>query len=115
MMGEFKMTTIYFIRHAEPNYNNHNDMESELPSKGLINREGVSYVSVASSTHIKISSHLVYYLCDDVIFLHLVGILSDQGKISALKLLCVFEFLQKHFSSVMLFIVKDKNYFTSMI
>ena len=46
MMGEFKMTTIYFIRHAEPNYNNHNDMERELTLKGLIDRELVtSYLS----------------------------------------------------------------------
>ena len=46
MMGEFKMTTIYFIRHAEPIYNNHNDMERELTLKGLIDRELVtSYLS----------------------------------------------------------------------
>ena len=29
------MTTIYFIRHAEPNYNNHDDMSRELTAKGL--------------------------------------------------------------------------------
>ncbi|MDT8718455.1 histidine phosphatase family protein [Clostridium sp. 19966] len=29
------MTVIYFVRHAEPNYNNHNDELRELTTKGL--------------------------------------------------------------------------------
>ena len=29
------MTKIYFIRHAQPNYNNHNDLLRELSPKGL--------------------------------------------------------------------------------
>ena len=29
------MTTVYFVRHAEPNYGNHNDAERELTPKGL--------------------------------------------------------------------------------
>lgn len=29
------MTTVYFIRHAEPNYENHNDKERELTKKGV--------------------------------------------------------------------------------
>ncbi len=32
------MTHIYFIRHAEPNYNNHDDMSRELTAKGLEDR-----------------------------------------------------------------------------
>lgn len=32
------MTTIYFVRHAEPNYNNHDDMSRELSEKGLRDR-----------------------------------------------------------------------------
>ena len=28
------MTTIYFVRHAEPNYMNHDDMLRELTKKG---------------------------------------------------------------------------------
>lgn len=28
-------TTIYFVRHAEPNYNNHDDLSRELTKKGL--------------------------------------------------------------------------------
>ena len=36
------MTTIYFIRHAEPNYANHDDMSRELSAKGLKDRELVT-------------------------------------------------------------------------
>jgi 2,3-bisphosphoglycerate-dependent phosphoglycerate mutase len=36
------MTTIYFVRHAEPNYDNHNDAERELTAKGLRDRERVT-------------------------------------------------------------------------
>ena len=36
------MTTIYFIRHAEPNYENHDDMTRELSAKGLKDRKLVT-------------------------------------------------------------------------
>ena len=36
------MTTVYFVRHAEPNYSNHNDHERELTEKGLADRELVT-------------------------------------------------------------------------
>lgn len=36
------MTTIYFVRHAEPNYENHDDMLRELTAKGLQDRELVT-------------------------------------------------------------------------
>ena len=36
------MTNIYFIRHAEPNFENHDDMTRELSAKGLIDRELVT-------------------------------------------------------------------------
>ncbi len=32
------MTTLYFVRHAEPNYENHDDMTRELSAKGLKDR-----------------------------------------------------------------------------
>lgn len=35
-------TTIYFIRHAEPNYDNHDDMSRELSEKGLADRRLVT-------------------------------------------------------------------------
>ena len=36
------MTVIYFIRHAEPNYENHNDEMRELSRKGMADREIVT-------------------------------------------------------------------------
>ncbi|MBT9779503.1 histidine phosphatase family protein [Clostridium sp. MCC353] len=36
------MTTVYFIRHAEPNYANHSDRERELTEKGLKDRKKVT-------------------------------------------------------------------------
>lgn len=36
------MTTVYFVRHAEPNYENHNDVLRELSSKGLEDRKLVT-------------------------------------------------------------------------
>ena len=32
------MTTVYFVRHAEPNYDNHDDFSRELSEKGLRDR-----------------------------------------------------------------------------
>ena len=29
------MTTVYFVRHAQPNYSNHDDLSRELTEKGL--------------------------------------------------------------------------------
>lgn len=36
------MTTVYFVRHAQPNYNNHEDALRELTPKGLRDRISVS-------------------------------------------------------------------------
>ena len=36
------MTTVYFVRHAEPNYENHDDMSRELSAKGLEDRKLVT-------------------------------------------------------------------------
>lgn len=33
------MTTVYFVRHAEPNFNNHDDLTRELTLKGLEDRK----------------------------------------------------------------------------
>ena len=36
------MTTIFFVRHAEPNYNHHDDALRELSSKGMKDRKLVT-------------------------------------------------------------------------
>lgn len=32
------MATVYFVRHAEPNYKNHDDVARELSGKGMKDR-----------------------------------------------------------------------------
>ena len=46
------MTIVYFVRHAEPNYNNHDDMSRELTNKGLQDRQLVT--NFLSDKHIDI-------------------------------------------------------------
>lgn len=36
------MTTVYFVRHAQPNYENHNDLQRALTQKGLEDRKLVT-------------------------------------------------------------------------
>ncbi len=36
------ITTVYFVRHCEPNYENHDDMSRELTEKGICDRRLVS-------------------------------------------------------------------------
>ena len=41
-MEEYALTNIYFIRHAEPNYDDHDDLTRELSPKGLRYRASVT-------------------------------------------------------------------------
>lgn len=36
------LTTVFYVRHAEPNYHNHDDAARELSSKGLNDRKLVT-------------------------------------------------------------------------
>ena len=50
------MTTIYFVRHAQPNYDNHNDLERELTAKGLKDRKCVTAFLLDKSVDVVLSS-----------------------------------------------------------
>lgn len=50
------MTTIYFVRHAEPNYNNHDDMSRELTNKGLKDRRLVTEFLMDKQIQVILSS-----------------------------------------------------------
>lgn len=50
------MTVIYFVRHAEPNYNNHDDKTRELSAKGIEDRKMVTQFLKEKNIHIVISS-----------------------------------------------------------
>ena len=53
---ENAMTNIYFVRHAEPNYNNHDDLTRELSPKGMKDRELVTEFLADKQVDIVISS-----------------------------------------------------------
>lgn len=44
------MTRIYFIRHAEPNYNNHRESERELTLKGI--RDAINISNLFANIHV---------------------------------------------------------------
>ena len=50
------MTKVYFIRHAEPNYNNRDDMTRELSAKGMVDRELVTQFLSEKNIEIVLSS-----------------------------------------------------------
>ncbi|MBQ4617032.1 MAG: histidine phosphatase family protein [Clostridia bacterium] len=50
------MTTIYFVRHAQPNYDNHNDLERELTANGLEDRKRVTTFLLDKSVDVVLSS-----------------------------------------------------------
>ena len=53
---ETAMTNIFFVRHAEPNYNNHDDLTRELSPKGLQDRELVTKFLADKQVDIVLSS-----------------------------------------------------------
>lgn len=50
------MTNVYFVRHAQPNYDNHNDLERELTVKGLEDRKRVTAFLLDKSIDVVLSS-----------------------------------------------------------
>ena len=50
------MTTVYFVRHAQPNYENHDDLTRELTEKGLQDRMKVVEVFREIPVHAVLSS-----------------------------------------------------------
>jgi len=55
-MMEKTLTTIYFVRHAEPNYENHDDMLRELTAKGLEDRKLVTKFLADKNVDVILSS-----------------------------------------------------------
>ena len=51
-----QMTTIYFVRHAESNYNNHDDLSRELTNKGLQDRKLVTGFLMDKQVDVVLSS-----------------------------------------------------------
>lgn len=50
------MTIVYFVRHAEPNYSNQNDLKRELTEKGMIDRKLVTDYLIDKNVDVILSS-----------------------------------------------------------
>lgn len=50
------MTNVYFVRHAQPNYENHDDLTRELTEKGLQDRKLVTEFLRDKEIHAVLSS-----------------------------------------------------------
>jgi len=50
------MTTVYFVRHAQPNYENHDDILRELTAKGLEDRKLVTTFLADKNVDVVLSS-----------------------------------------------------------
>lgn len=50
------MTKVYFVRHAEPNYNNRDDMSRELSAKGMVDRKLVTWFLSDKNIEVVLSS-----------------------------------------------------------
>ena len=55
-LRERTMTNIYFVRHAEPNYNNHDDLTRELSQNGMRDRELVTEFLADKQVNVVLSS-----------------------------------------------------------
>lgn len=55
-MMERALTTVYFVRHAQPNYENHDDMLRELTAKGLEDRKLVTKFLADKNVDVVLSS-----------------------------------------------------------
>lgn len=53
------MTTVYFIRHAQPNYSNHCDEQRELTAKGMEDRKLVTRFLADKNVDMVLSSHFL--------------------------------------------------------
>lgn len=55
-MIEKELTTVYFVRHAQPNYENHDDILRELTAKGLEDRKLVTTFLADKNVDVVLSS-----------------------------------------------------------
>lgn len=56
MLRGNKMTHVYFVRHAQPNYNNHDDYSRELTEKGLVDSKLVTEYLLDKNIDVVLSS-----------------------------------------------------------
>ena len=93
-----QMTTVYFVRHAEPNYNNHDDMARELSPKGLEDRRLVTEFLADKKVDVVLSSP----------FKRAVDTVKDFADKYGFEVTCVDNFKERRIDSVW---IEDFNSF----
>ena len=93
------MTNIYFVRHAEPNYSNHDDLTRELSPKGLRDRELVTVFLRDKHVDVVLSSP----------YKRAVDTLADFAYLHDLTISTVDDFRERKIDSAW---IKDFNAFT---
>lgn len=79
------MTTVYFVRHAEPNYNIHDDISRELTAKGLRDRKLVTEFLLGRHIDVVLSSP----------YKRAVDTISDFAEAAGLKIEIVKDFRER--------------------
>lgn len=92
------MTTVYFVRHAEPNYSNHDDMTRELSPKGLEDRKLVTKFLADKNVDVVLSSP----------FKRAVDTVKDFADKYGFNVTCVDDFRERRIDSVW---IEDFNSF----
>lgn len=82
------MTTVYFVRHAEPNYQNHNDILRELSEKGLNDSLLVTQFLADKNVDVVLSSP----------YKRAIDTISDFAKIKKLSIGIVDDFRERKIS-----------------
>jgi len=89
-MIEKELTTVYFVRHAQPNYENHDDMLRELTAKGLEDRKLVTKFLADKNVAVVLSSP----------FKRAVDTISDFADSKGLGIDIVEDFRERRIDSV---------------
>jgi 2,3-bisphosphoglycerate-dependent phosphoglycerate mutase len=83
------MTTVYFVRHAEPNYENHDDISRELSDKGLRDRKRVTNFLADKKIDVVVSSP----------YKRAIDTVGDFAEINGLDITIVEDFKERRIDS----------------
>lgn len=93
------MTTVYFVRHAEPNYDNHDDISRELTNKGLMDRRLVTEFLADKQVDIVLSSP----------YRRAIDTVSEFAKLKGIEITLIDEFKERKIDSEW---IEDYNSFS---
>ena len=83
------MTTVYFVRHAEPNYDNHDDMSRELSNRGLQDRKLVTEFLLDKQIDVVLSSP----------FKRAIDTIADFAELTDLEIQIIEDFRERKVDS----------------